>query len=193
MTKKLLIADDDGVVLATLSGGLRRAGYDVLEARDAESAYQVVDAERPDVAVLDIRMPGMSGIELSRKLFEDFQVPVVFLTAYDEQDLVESAIGTGAFAYVLKPIDVARLIPVIETAAVRGREATAIKGAMDKNRQINAAVGVLMERYRVSMPRALEVMRVVARRDRKKLHVLALEIISATEQDNRFFDEFRES
>ncbi|MDZ7750315.1 MAG: response regulator [Gammaproteobacteria bacterium] len=193
MTKKLLIADDDGVVLATLSMGLRQAGYQVVEARDAESAYQAVSTERPDVAVLDIHMPGMSGIELSRRLFEEFQVPVVFLTAYDERELVESAIGTGAFGYVIKPIDVARLIPVIETAAVRGQEVAGIKGAMDKNKQINAAVGVLMERHRVSMPKALEAMRAVARRDRKKLHVLALEILSATEQDNRFFDEFKES
>lgn len=189
MSRKLLIADDDGVVLATLSAGLRQAGYEVIEAKDGEAAYQAAVEHEPDAALLDIRMPGMTGIELSRRLYEDYEIPVVFLTAYDDKELVESAIGTGAFGYLVKPIEVSRLVPVIETALMRGYEVASIKGSINKNKQINAAVGVLMERYRISMPRALELLRASARRDRKKLHVLAMEVVASTERLNLFSPE----
>jgi len=190
MKHSVLVAEDDGVVLATLSAGLRQVGYEVREAKGGDSAYAAVGEWRPDVALLDIRMPGMDGVELAQRLHDEYAIPVVFLTAYGDSDLVDSAIDTGAFGYLVKPVEVTRLPPLLETAISRGRELAGIKSAIDKNRQINAAVGVLMERYHISMLRAFEALRTVARRERKKLEVIATNVVSSTEQTNLFHDEF---
>ena len=88
----ILIADDDGLILAMLSQGLREQGYRVLEAENGDEAVALCRKEKPDLAILDNRMPGMSGIEAARQIFDTTQVPFMFLSAFDESEIVNDAI-----------------------------------------------------------------------------------------------------
>src|SRR5688572_12654025 len=92
----ILVVDDDRLVLAALAEGLRGAGYRVTGVASGEEALASVGREVPDLALLDVRMPGMSGIELGRRLREQFGVPFMYLSAYGDQDVVQQAVGEGA-------------------------------------------------------------------------------------------------
>jgi two-component system, response regulator PdtaR len=114
----LLLVEDDILILRTLARGLRDAGYRVSEAESANEAMQICAAERPDLALLDIRLPGMSGLELAKWLVVR-DIYFVFLTAYDNQEFVSEAQQSGALGYLIKPMDVPRILPTIETALAR--------------------------------------------------------------------------
>ena len=83
----ILIVDDDRLILATMSKGLHQAGYEVLQAASGEEAYRIALESKPDLAVLDVRMPNMTGIQLARLLREQTQVPFIFLSAYGDMDI----------------------------------------------------------------------------------------------------------
>ncbi|MCX7171485.1 MAG: response regulator, partial [Proteobacteria bacterium] len=92
---RLLVADDDRVVLFTLSEGLRQAGFDVIEARDGLQALTLCQSEAPQLALLDIRMPGMDGLELARRLRDETAVPFLFFSAYNDEAYVQRAVEIG--------------------------------------------------------------------------------------------------
>ena len=93
--RKVLLVDDDRLVLATLCKGLEQAGYAVQGCASAEEARRILAIERPDIAVLDLRMPGESGLDLARQLIEPPSVPFLFLTAYSEEEVVRQAVEQG--------------------------------------------------------------------------------------------------
>lgn len=192
MTKKLLLVDDDALVLATFSRGLRDAGYTVLVAASGEDALKVVAKDYPDLAILDIRMPGISGIDVSRQLHE-MGIPVVHLSAYDNQDTLHAALEQGALGYLVKPIDVAKAIPTLETALKRAsdlQKLQAIEGrlnrALDTANVVNFAVGIISERHRIDRGRAFDLIRNRARSERRKVKEIAREILDATDYINQF-------
>lgn len=195
MAKKLLLVDDDALVLATFGRGLRDAGYAVLVAATGEEALEIVAGDRPDLAILDIRMPGLSGIDLSRHLHQ-LGVPVVHLSAYDDQETLQAALEQGALGYLVKPIDVAKAIPTLETALTRAgdlQQLQATEGrlsrALDTANIVNFAVGIISERHRINRQSAFDLMRDQARAERRKVKEIAHEILDATDYINRFCGE----
>jgi response regulator NasT len=189
--KRILIVDDDRLVLTGLQRDLEPEGYEVLTAESGETAIETCRENPPDLALLDIRMPGMTGMELARRLRTDTDIAFVFLTAYDDRDLVAEAVAHGALGYLVKPLDIRQVVPQIESAlarasdlqAVRRRETT-LTTALAGKRIVSAAVGIIMERHRLSFPAAFEVLRANARAERRKIEELAGELVQAVETLN---------
>lgn len=188
LQRKVLLVDDDRLVLATLSGGLEQAGYAVQACASAEEARRILELELPDIAVLDVRMPGKSGLELARQLQEYPALPFIFLTAYGDEDIVRQAIEYGALGYLVKPVDIPQLIPAIEAAVARAADLwnlrkteQQLQTALNENREVSMAVGLLVERRRISRQQAFDVLRATARTQRRKIGEVAEEILSAAE------------
>lgn len=185
---KVLLVNDDRLVLATLSSGLEEAGYAVQACASAEEARRVLGLERPDIAVLDVRMPGQSGLELAKQLQEHPGLPFIFLTAYGDEDIVREAIAHGALGYLVKPVDIHQLIPAIEAAVARAADLWDLRNterqlqtALNENREVSMAVGLLVERRRISRQQAFDALRATARTQRRKIGEVAEEILSAAE------------
>ena len=183
--KKILIVDDDRLVLATLSRSLEESGYNIIAAANGEEALELVEKEDLDLVILDIRMPGVSGIEISTHL-KDKGIPFIVLTAYSDTDLVESMIENGALGYLVKPVDVEQIIPTIEAALNRSGEIRHLREteqnlryALESDRNTSKAVGILMERYRLSSEDAFQMLRMHARSQRRKLADVARELVEA--------------
>ena len=188
---RILFVDDDRLVLATISKGLRDAGFEVVSASSGEQAIELARDDRFDLALLDIHMPGLSGIDTAQILRERHGLPVMFLTAYGERGLVEDAIAKGGLAYVMKPVDIAQLIPAITTALARARDLQALKEtrsqleqALATGRDTSMAIGIVMERRGVGEKAAFDLLRTNARRQQRKLNEYCHEVIIAADQLN---------
>ena len=188
MSHHILLVDDDRLILNTLGNGLRHAGYTVAEAASGEAALACAQRQPPDLAILDIRMPGMSGIELARHLRETHRVPVLFLSAYSDRDMVEDAVNEGGLGYMVKPVDVPQLVPAIEAALARSRDLQALgktrdqlEEALQGGRDTSTAIGILMERQGLRRQEAFDLLRARARAQRSRLETLARDIVDAEE------------
>ena len=122
---KILVVDDDRLVLATVTHGLAKAGYDIIDADNGDDAILLARQHRPDLALLDIRMEGMSGFDVAAYLRESLQTPFMFLSAFADEDTVAQVKALGAVAYLVKPLDIAQIVPTVEAAlaTVRARKA----------------------------------------------------------------------
>lgn len=174
---KILIAEDDRLVLFTLAEGLRQAGFEIVEARDGLQAIALCLSESPDLALLDIRMPKLDGLELASRLRNETSVPFLFLSAYGDEAYVQRAVAIGALGYLTKPLNVPAIIPMIRTALARSQEINGLTRALESNRTIATAIGMLMQANRVDQPTAFERLRRQARGERRKLEELASCII----------------
>lgn len=188
---QLLLTDDDGIILATFGNGLREAGYAVIEADSGEAALQIAKQQPIDLVILDVDMPGLSGIETARKM-KEFKIPAIFLSAHAGYKIVEAAVAEGALGYVIKPIDVAKVIPTIEAALERANELKTSKetesrlnSALHTGNVANVVVGMIMERYCINQDNAFELLRQQARSERRKIREVASDIIHAWEVINR--------
>jgi len=188
---RVLIADDDRLVLATLASGLREAGYTILEASDGKEAIRLCEEQQPDITILDIRMPGMDGIETARHLQNLTGTPFLMLSAYGDGDLVEKATDLGALGYLVKPIDVEQIIPTIEAALKQSAlfkslqdSESRLVSALKHDQATSTAVGVIMERHRLSRDAAFEKLRSHARSQRCRLVDVADEVVKAVETAN---------
>ena len=186
--RHILVVDDDRLVLAALAEGLRGAGYRVTGAASAADALAVAGRDAPDVALLDVRMPGMSGIELGTRLRE-VGVPFLYLSAYGDRDAVENALEEGALGYLVKPLDIQQIVPSIEAALMRARDLrklreteTQLSAALSGSREISMAVGLLMMRDRVNRDDAFEVLRANARAQRRTVAEIAKELLGSAEK-----------
>ncbi len=189
----ILIVDDDRLVLALIGQGLRDAGYRVTEASDSASALRAVAAERPDLALLDVRMPDMSGVKLAEHIAAEHGVAFMFLSAYDDPATIGRATELGALGYLVKPLDVPQIIPSIEAALARAAQIRTLKDteeqlshALETGREINIAVGILMERLRLTRQGAYETLRSNARSQRRRMQEIAAALIDAVDHVNGF-------
>jgi len=190
--RSLLLVDDDRLILATLSSGLMAAGYVVAEAESVDEAEELLAGGlRPDLVLLDVRMPGRDGLELARRLAEFDRIPFLLLTAFGDREFVEQANEVGALAYLVKPIDVPQLIPAVEAAIARAGEISELREthrqlrqALDGDRQISVATGIVMVQHRLGRKEAFEMLCRSARSQRKKLAVVADEVVAAQEALN---------
>lgn len=185
---KLLIADDDRLVLATLAEGLRRVGHTVLEAANGDEAIHLACEQSPDLAILDMRMPGRDGLDVAQWLREHTRVPFLFLSAYGDADVVAAAVQSGALGYLVKPLDVQQILPSIDAAMMRGRELNALleeeaqlSAALRLSRQTSMAVGILMARDNLNERDAFDRLRAQARSQRRKISDLASELVHVAE------------
>jgi response regulator NasT len=178
---KILVVDDDRLVLATLSHGLSQAGYEVIDADNGDDAILLAREHRPDLALLDIRMEGKSGFDVAAYLREYCQMPFMFLSAFADDETVRQVKELGAVAYLVKPLDIGQIVPAVEAAfASAGRApgpvAPAARAANEPMPQAVAmATGVLMHRYSLARGAAL------ARLER----LAAAEGVSVAEQAER--------
>jgi diguanylate cyclase (GGDEF)-like protein len=118
----ILTVDDDRVLLAKLNKGMREAGYEIIQGSSGEQALSLIADRTPDLAILDISMPGMSGIDLARHLRQQTSIPFMFLSSYQDADTARQAAAHGAIGYLVKPADIKHIIPAIEAALVRAEE-----------------------------------------------------------------------
>lgn len=190
--KRILIVDDDRLVLVVIANGLTRAGYEVVTAESAEDAEAwLAGGERPDLAILDVSMPGRSGLHLARRLNELDHIPFIMLSAYSEPETVEQATRYGALGYVVKPQDLPQMIPAIEAALGRANELQELREtrkqlqqALDTERNISVATGIIMMEYRLKRSAAFALLRDTARKQRRKLAAVADDIVGARETLN---------
>ena len=186
---KLLLADDDRVIVATMSEDLESAGYNVIRAYNGKEAVEKCQQESPDLAILDVRMPVMDGIEASVHIKDTTETPFIFLTAYSDKCFLEKAVVNGALGYLIKPVSAERMIPVIETALARAKDISAILNtnsnllqAIENRRDIDITIGLIMERYNLSRQDSFEIVRQLARSQRSKIEAVAAGIVEAAEK-----------
>ncbi len=184
----LLMADDDRVILATIAEDLIGHGYRVHTASNGMEAIDACKNNQLDLAVLDIRMPVMSGIDAARVIVKEYGVPVLFLTAYSDKELVEQAVAEGALSYLVKPINTEKMIPAISAALARARDFRAslemqqhLTQAMKSKREIDIAIGVLIERFSLDREQSFDVLRRLARSSNRKLEDVADDLLKRSE------------
>ena len=154
---KVLVVDDDRLVLATVTHGLAQAGYDVIDADNGDDAILLAREHRPVLALLDIRMEGKSGFDVAETLRDAYGIPFLFLSAFADEPTRRQVEALGALDYLIKPLDVGQIVPSVEAAFARLRSAEAAAPQPPATAAVLAdplplAVGVLMHRY--SLPRA---------------------------------------
>jgi len=186
MNKHLLIVDDDRLVLATMARSLRRVGYAVKTADRATHAMDIAAENVFDLAILDIAIPDVSGIDLGRELRARYGLYCLFLTAHSDPGLVADAILEGAGSYLVKPIGVAQLVPAIEVALARANDVKAMVDTMEHleralagGRHISIAIGMLMERHALNERSAFEILRKEARMQRRKMAEHCAQMVAA--------------
>lgn len=188
----LLLVDDERLVLATLSRELTLQGYDVCTAESVDEAEALLASGiRPNLAILDVSMPGRSGLELANRLHTFDHIPFILLTAFSDSEIIEWANKSGALGYLVKPVNIRQLMPAIETALACATEQQGMqmKGqqlqkALDNEREISIAIGITMVQYRIGRKAAFQLLRNTSRNQRRKLAELANEVISAIETLN---------
>jgi len=185
---KILVVDDDRLVLATLTHGLSQAGYEILDADNGDDAILLARQHRPDLALLDIRMEGKSGFDVAEYLRDYCQMPFMFLSAFSDDATVNQVKALGAVAYLVKPLDVREIVPVVEAAFVKigGRAAPAIEKPAVAEADVLAqavpmAVGVLMHRYSLSRKVAYERLQRLAVADGRPVQEQAERLLQAVE------------
>jgi two-component system, response regulator PdtaR len=119
---RILVAEDETIIRLDLCSALQAAGYETIEARDGAEAVSVAREHEPDLALLDVKMPNLDGIEAARRITTAQQIPIVLVTAYSDSALVERAIGAGIYAYLVKPFRESEIVPAVETALARHRD-----------------------------------------------------------------------
>jgi response regulator NasT len=195
----ILLVDDDPLFLDYLVTVLGHAGHDTLAATSAAEALQRVAEREADIALalLDINMPGMSGLDLARRLKEHTSVAFMFLSSVDDAETAREAANHGAVGFVVKPVDAARLLPAFESALARADEIRQLRrteanlnAALAAGRETSLAVGLLMTRFQTDRNTAFEVLRDHARASRRKVNEVAEQLVAAEELLNSLHGAF---
>jgi AmiR/NasT family two-component response regulator len=179
----ILLLEDDRLILHTLTSGLWNAGYEVIGAESGEYALEICGHKKPDIALLDVRMEGMNGLDVARYL-QKIDVPFLFLSAYDDKEIVDHATELGALGYLVKPLDISQILPSLSTALKRAEGVRALREseinlstALKNSRVISVAIGLVMERYDVNAEMAFETLRGYSRSQRTKIAYIAQQLV----------------
>jgi len=183
---KILIAEDETIIRMDLRALLESAGFEVCaEARDGEEAVELARSEQPDLAVLDVKMPRLDGIEAARRILDERPIPIVMVTAYGERDLVARAVEAGVFGYLVKPFRESDLLPAIHTARARHDELSLLRAEADSlaealadRKAIERAKGLLMAKEGLSEAEAFARLRRASQVSGRPLRVIADALIA---------------
>jgi two-component system, response regulator PdtaR len=182
---RIVIADDESIIRMDLREILTHLGYDVVgEASDGRTALELARKLQPDLVILDIKMPGMDGIEAAEYVTEEGLAPVVLLTAYSEQALIGRAKNAGVAGYLVKPFRESELMPVIELTLARfsemkgmEHEVGELREKLEARKTIERAKGMLMEIHGLTEAEAFNRMRRTSMDSRKSMRDVAEAIL----------------
>jgi response regulator NasT len=187
---KILIAEDETIIRMDLRALLEAAGFEICaEARDGEEAVELARSEEPDLAVLDVKMPRLDGIEAAKRILEERPIPIVMVTAYGERELVARAVEAGVFGYLVKPFREQDLLPAIRTARARHEELAALREQADSlaealasRKSIERAKGLLMEREGLTEQEAFARLRKASQVSGRPMKVVAEAVVATFER-----------
>jgi AmiR/NasT family two-component response regulator len=188
---RILVAEDETIIRLDLVEMLQRAGLDVCaEARDGEEAVALAREHEPDLAIMDVKMPNLDGIEAARRILDERPIPIVMLTAYGQDELVSRAIEAGVFGYLVKPFREQDLLPAIQTARARyaelqelRQEAESLADALAARKTIERAKGLLMEKEGLSEEDAFARLRKASQVSGRPLKVVAEAVVATLSTD----------
>jgi response regulator NasT len=189
--RRILLVDDDPAELARAAENLVGGGYEVTTAGSGEEALRCAQAATFGLAVLDMRMPGMTGAQLAARLANEFGCFSLILSGHGDPQAVRDAVRDGALGDLKKPLQAAELIPAVETGLARSLELARLLRSHDhlsvalrEGRETSIAVGMLMERLHLGRAAAFERLRGLARSQRRRVEEVAEELIAAAETLN---------
>ena len=183
--RRVLIADDDPLIRMELAEMLAEEGFEVLgQVGDGERAAALAITLRPDLVIMDVKMPGKDGIQAAAEIAAAQIAPVIILTAFSEPDLIRRALDAGAMAYLAKPFSTATLLPAIELAAARYAETAALRAEIAEATQrlgarkvIDRAKGLLMTQQKMTEPQAFRWLKRTAIDRRTSMDTIARDVI----------------
>jgi len=183
--RRVLIADDDPLMRMDLAEMLTEEGFEVVgQVGDGERAVELARTLRPDLVILDVKMPGKDGIQAAAEIADEQIAPVIILTAYCDRGLIQRAIDAGAMTYLAKPFSTATLLPAIELTAARYAEAAALRAELAEATQrlqtrkvIDRAKGLLMTHEAMTEPQALRWLKRTAMNRRTSMDAVARDVI----------------
>jgi len=184
-TLRVLIADDESIIRLDLRKILEAIGHQVVgEASDGARAVELARQLKPDLVILDIKMPEVDGLDAAKKITEEKIAPVLLLTAYSQQDLIDRAKEAGVFGYLVKPFQEADLVPAMEIAISRYRqmealekEVTSLQDKLEARKLIERAKGILMEKRGMKEQEAFRWIQLQSMNSRKSMREIAEAII----------------
>ena len=184
--RRVLVAEDESLIRLDLTEMLAEEGYEVVgEAGDGSTAVQLAEQLRPDLVVMDVKMPVLDGISAAQRIVAQRIAPVLILTAFSQRELVERARDAGAMAYLVKPFAKADLVPAIEMALSRHEEITQLEREvadlverLETRKLVDRAKGLLQTRFGLSEPDAFRWMQKAAMDKRTSMREVAQVVIA---------------
>ena len=182
---RVALAEDEAIIRLDLRETLEEEGYTVVgDTGRGDEMLELVAATDPDVVILDIKMPGMDGIEVARRIAASHAAAVVILTAFSQRELIDQAIEAGALAYLVKPFQRSELVPAVEIARARHREMRAITDQaqtladrLEARKTIDRARGVLMDEVGLSETDAFRFIQQAAMNERANMADVARQVL----------------
>jgi AmiR/NasT family two-component response regulator len=190
--RRVVIAEDEAIIRLDLKEMLEEEGYEVVaEAGDGETAIRLAAEHRPDLVILDVKMPVLDGISAAERIVADRTAPVLVLTAFSQRELVERARDAGAMAYLVKPFTRADLVPAIELAVSRHAQITALErevesltDRLETRKIVERAKGVLQQRMDLTEPQAFRFIQKASMDRRLTMRELAESVIREFAEDD---------
>jgi len=188
MGARVVLAEDEAIIRLDLKETLEDEGYEVVgETGRGDEAVQLVKDLGPDLAILDIKMPGLDGLTAAREITSERRAAVLILTAFSQRHLVERARDAGALAYLVKPFQRSELIPAVEVALGRFKEVKALEAEvrgleeqLETRRLVDRAKGILMDEHSLAEAAAFSFIQRNAMRQRVTMRVVASQVIDGT-------------
>ena len=186
MATRIVIAEDEAIIRLDLKETLEEEGYEVVgETGRGDEAVALVKSLEPDVAILDIKMPGLDGLSAAREITAERRAAVLILTAFSQRDLIEQARDAGALAYLVKPFQRSELIPAVEVAIGRFQElkalaeqASSLEDQLETRKIVDRAKGNLMDGHALSEADAFSFIQRTAMRERVTMKAVAEQILA---------------
>lgn len=186
MATRVVIAEDEAIIRLDLKETLQEEGYEVVgETGRGDEAVTLVRDLEPDLAILDIKMPGLDGLVAAREIAGERRAAVLILTAFSQRDLIEQARDAGALAYLVKPFERSELIPAVEVALGRFREmkaladqAETLEEQLENRKMVDRAKGILMDKHGMAEQEAFSFIQKRAMSERITMRVVAERVIS---------------
>jgi AmiR/NasT family two-component response regulator len=184
---KILVADDELLVVQGIIGLLKVLGFEIIgPCKNGEEAIQKVNEERPDIALLDIQMPVMNGMQAAQIIFHEHDIPVVMLTAYSDETFLRNSIAAGVFGYLLKPASIEQISAGLTVAWQRyldhvgqRSQIVGLTQRLDDRKLIERAKWIIVKRKNVTEPEAMKLLQKQSRSSRKSIAKVARAVIDS--------------